>query len=84
MHDKHQITEEPCEVNTSSTVLKTSGVGDCSAEFNPMIGLVAGRKPKQHKIKLLRTSTFPETINSGTVQRTKYPLGRLLGSVLKL
>jgi hypothetical protein len=35
MHDKHQITEDLGEVNTSSTVLETSGVGDYSAEFNP-------------------------------------------------
>jgi hypothetical protein len=35
MHDKHPVVEEPCEVDVSSTFLKTSGVGDCSAELNP-------------------------------------------------
>jgi putative transposase len=35
MHDKHQIIEEPCEGKLSCTVLKTSGIGDSLAEFNP-------------------------------------------------
>jgi hypothetical protein len=34
MHDKHQTIEEPCEVKTSRTVLKTSRTGDSLAEFN--------------------------------------------------
>ena len=34
VHDRHQIVEEPCEGNLSCTVLKTSRVGDCPAEFN--------------------------------------------------
>jgi hypothetical protein len=34
MYDKHQAVEEPCEGNLSSTVLQTSRVGDCPAEFN--------------------------------------------------
>lgn len=34
MRDKHQITEEPCEVKVSCTVLKTNGVGDNLVEFN--------------------------------------------------
>jgi RNA-directed DNA polymerase len=28
MNDNHQLIEEPCEVNVSSTVLKTSNSGD--------------------------------------------------------
>ena len=34
VRDKHQAVEEPCEGNLSSTVLQTSRVGDCPAEFN--------------------------------------------------
>jgi len=34
MRNKHQISEEPCEVKVSCTVLKTSGTGDSLAEFN--------------------------------------------------
>ncbi len=34
MHDKHQVTEEPCEFKGSCTVLQTSGAGDSLAEFN--------------------------------------------------
>jgi RNA-directed DNA polymerase len=34
VNDKHQVIEEPDEVNTSRPVLKTSRVGDYPAEFN--------------------------------------------------
>jgi hypothetical protein len=34
MRNKHQNIEEPCDGKLSSTVLKTSGVGDNLAEFN--------------------------------------------------
>lgn len=34
MRDKHQDTEEPCEVKVSCTVLETNGVGDNLVEFN--------------------------------------------------
>ncbi len=33
MCDKHQITEEPCELKGSSTVLKSSGGGDSFTDF---------------------------------------------------
>lgn len=32
--DSYQAIEEPDEVKVSCPVLKTSGVGDCLAEFN--------------------------------------------------
>ena len=34
INDNDLITEEPCEVKVSSTVLKTNGVGDNLVEFN--------------------------------------------------
>jgi 5-methylcytosine-specific restriction endonuclease McrA len=37
MHEKHLITEEPCEGKLSCTVLKTNGVGDNLVEFNPFV-----------------------------------------------
>ena len=36
INDNDLITEEPCEVKVSSTVLKTNGVGDNFVEFNEM------------------------------------------------
>ena len=40
MRNKHRITEEPCEVKISRTVLKTSGAGDSLAEFNTLHEIV--------------------------------------------
>jgi hypothetical protein len=34
MRNKHRNIEEPCDGKLSSTVLKTSGIGDSLAEFN--------------------------------------------------
>jgi hypothetical protein len=38
----YQNIEEPCELKSSSTVLKTGGIGDNLAEFNQLtaIGVV--------------------------------------------
>jgi hypothetical protein len=56
MYDKHQAVEEPCEGNLSSTVLQTSRVGDCPAEFNltaPAGPSSATKSAAIYKIRLL-------------------------------
>jgi hypothetical protein len=40
MRNKHQNIEEPCDGKLSSTVLKTSGVGDNLAEFNRQLARI--------------------------------------------
>jgi uncharacterized protein (DUF433 family) len=37
MRNKHRNIEEPCDGKLSSTVLKTSGIGDSLAEFNQVV-----------------------------------------------
>ncbi len=36
MHNKHQVTEEPCNGKLLSTVLETSGFREKLAEFNTL------------------------------------------------
>jgi len=40
MRNKHQTTEEPCEVKVSRTVLKTNGVGNNLVEFNESLAIL--------------------------------------------
>jgi hypothetical protein len=42
MRNKHQTTEEPDEMKVSRPVLKTSGIGDSLAEFNPVQTIYRG------------------------------------------
>jgi putative transposase len=68
MRDKHQIIEEPCEGKLSCTVLKTSGIGDNLAEFNPN----RQQEAKLHYWRRLHASLYNAAVYNRKTQYQKF------------